>query len=336
MIKDKKLLSGILSGILIFLFYLLLYFSPIAFSMKLSFGFSFPVILLSLFILMKINFLSIINKILSFILLVIITSLIFFPVLPHLYTIRVGNREIHDTVNSFESEFQTPKKKLNKIMKWEKKNLDSLYKEIPITFGPPVIWHRSKDPSWIFFYKIANCEEQAILFTEMAEALENVERARVVNNPAEDHNWAEVLIENSWRQVDPTRVDFINPSNYEEERNVQVSFVYVFENGKITNVTKQYSDVGILVVKVTENGSPVENSEVIVKSKFLMNNSDGYDKPRSIVLNEKKTFLTDNGGICRFMLGGNEYKIVVKKNGEENEEYVTLKENRTIRVGLEL
>lgn len=337
MTRDKRILIGILA-FLIFLLYLVLYFSTMLLPLKLSIGFSFPLILSSGIILMRIDFLSNYKKGGIFVIFLVIVGLVFFPVLPYSYTQIVGDEEIHETVNDFNSDSKTSEGKLNKIMRWENDHLSDLYNELPITWNIPIIWYRSENPSWIFYYKIANCEEQAILFTEMAETLESVEKARVVHNPAEDHKWAEVLIKNSWRQVDPTRVEFLEPSNYEEERDVQVSFVFVYENGRIKNVTEQYSDIGNLIVEVTKNGSPLKNTKIFVKSKYLMNNSDSddYKKPRNIILYESKTFLTDENGKFQFTLGGNEYEIVAKKNGKRVTKSVTIRENRTTRVKLKM
>ncbi len=226
---------------------------------------------------------------------------------------------------------------MNKIADWLKLNVKWDTTQFRLF---PFYWRTENPlPTWVMSVRRGACEENAILFAELAcNAGVNT---RVVFNHGEDHVWNEVWINNSWKHFDATLSKenrFDNPGFYERSKaeggwEKQLSYVYsINENGTISDVTKRYTETGNLIVKVERNGTPIENAKVIIKSGFLME-----DRPRSY---KEPQFAvedyTDNNGSCSFNLGKNNYTIIAQVAGKRAEIEVTLLENSSKTVDLHL
>ncbi len=251
-------------------------------------------------------------------------SIIFTPLIPCAYTVLVGEREIQSTVDDLIADTTDPGVKIRRIMDWEVSNMINMYTaESNFISGLPVIWHRnSENPSWVFFYKRGNCGEYATLFVKMAE-IAGLE-ARKVYNYAEDHVWAEVGIGEEWMSVDSSVNMYINPENFENERGIQMSYVYTIEGGELVDITSRYTETGTLVIRATEDNVPVPGAEVTIKSKSLMGHSNRYPGARSIVPSGLTSFTTGTDGSFTLDLGNNDYDIVVEYGGETINNPVTI------------
>lgn len=226
---------------------------------------------------------------------------------------------------------------INKIADWLKSNIK--WETTSYQFFP--FYWRKVNPSanWVMSVKRGACEENAILFAELARnaAIEN----RVIYNPGEDHVWNEVWINGSWTHFDATLSEedrFDNPGFYERPRDdggwgKQLSYVYsVDPDGTIRNVTSRYTNTGILVVDVKRDGSPIENVNVIIQSRFLMETKpESYKQPLFAVEG-----YTGRNGRCSFNLGENNYTIIAQKGDKRAENNVTLLENTSTTVILHL
>jgi len=316
-ITHKKLF---LTVALLFLVYLFLYLVPGFYSLRFTVGLLFPVIFLC-------RFLKLDRGLSSSLIALGVTVLFFTPLLPWSYTVLVGEREIRETVDGRVSDISDPELKVREIMNWEKINMTNMYKKSRLFLGLPAIWFRDhENPSRIFFYKRGSCAEYVTLFVKMAEFAEI--ESRCVYNPAEDHWWAEVIIGSSRMPVDPSENKFINPATYENERGIQMSYVYVIENGKVVDVTNQYTETGRLIVRVVADNEPVAGAEITVKSRFLMEKYPHlYNYARRIVSRGRQRFLTDENGEHVFNLGGNNYTIIAEFGGYEVENNIALEEN---------
>lgn len=259
--------------------------------------------------------------------LMVILLVFFTPLIPATYVIFVGDAEIRSTVEEMVANISDSELRVRRIMDWEINNLTNMYgKESNFILDIPMIWERVDDPSWIFFYKRGNCGEYATLFVKMAE-FAGVQ-SRCVYNPAEDHRWAQVFIDNTWVPIDPSANTFINPENYENERDIPMSYVYVVENDKVVDITSQYTATGRLIVRVLDDNQPRVGAKITVESRLLMERLNNYDSPRSIVPEDKQMFITNENGEYVFNLGGNNYTVTAEFGAYKVENNITVEENR--------
>lgn len=306
-------------AVLLVLVYFLFFSVPGPYSLRFSFAILFPFVFLTLIVGRK-------SKILmATICTLVLVILLFTSIIPQSYTVLVGDSEIGNTVNELVRGLSSPEQKVKEIMRWEGLNITNMYTKSNLVLGLPIIWERDTDnPSWIFFYKRGSCGEYATLFVKMAE-LAGI-NSRKVFNPAEDHSWAEVYLNGSWVQVDPSNNEFINPADYEKERGFGMSYVYTIENGEVVELTSQYTGTAVLTVRVVKDNEPVQGVEITVKSRCLMEKYPSlYQKALPVVPRETKIFSTNENGVCIFNLGGNDYTIVAENYGVEKN--TTLQEN---------
>lgn len=324
----KKLFFTI---VLFFLVYLFLYLVPGLYSLRFTVGLFFPVI----FLCMSLKLKHILSSFLSvFLIVLVIIVLVFTPLIPLSYTVLVGDREIHETVDGLVSEISDPELKVREIMNWEINNMVGMYGDEP-DFGGfyfisefPFTWIRDQNnPSWIFFYTRGMCQEFAVLFVKMAEFAEIV--SRLVYNPAEDHEWVEVLIDDNWIHVDPSNNYYNQQGVYENGWGKQLSYVYTIDSeGEIIDITSRYTGTGRLIVRVVTDNEPVAGAEITVKSRFLMEKYPHmYNSARAIVPRKRQNFLTDENGEHVFNLGCNNYTIIAEFEGYEVEKNIALEEN---------
>ena len=226
---------------------------------------------------------------------------------------------------------------MNKIADWLKLNVE--WDTTQFRFFPFYWRIENPSPNWVMSVRHGACEENAILFAELARNAGI--KTRIVFNPSEDHVWNEVWINSSWKHFDATLSEenrFDNPGLYERSKaeggwEKQLSYVYSVDvNGTVSDVTRRYTDTGHLIVKVERDGTPIENIRVIVKSRFLMEDRpESYNEPRFAVEG-----YTGSNGSCSFNLGKNNYTIIAQMAGERAEIKVSLLENSSKIVDLHL
>lgn len=216
---------------------------------------------------------------------------------------------------------------------WESNNLK--YNTKSISFEPffPFLLLRTRmaDAKWTIFSRRGGCGEYATVCKELAETCGIP--ARLVRNQAEDHMWTEVQINGTWFHLDPLMPEemrFNNPQFYEGKRpegvvRKQISLVYCTEEDKIIDLTKNYTDTGIMTMRILKNGIPEEKVKIYIKSNYLMETRAGYKKPINCIKGE-----TDKNGSFTFELGGNNYTALIQKNllyGYNNKYVFKLQEN---------
>lgn len=259
------------------------------------------------------------------------------------YSTFFGQRDIANTTREIASNATDPVIVLNRIANWLNANIT--YDAHAVYSYPilPFLLFRKvpPDPAWTMTVRRGACEEEAVLFSEMARSA-GIE-ARTVYNPAEDHVWCEVLINGSWTPFDPGLPEderLNNPGFYERPEpngwGKELSYVYfIGPDGKENDITKTYTGTGRLIVKVEKDGQPVQDARVLVESRFLMEKYPSfYSQPQFCLENH-----TDNSGSCTFDLGGNNYTVVAELGtlfGHRNQINTSLKENSEMSVTLSL
>ena len=151
------------------------------------------------------------------------------------------------------------------------------------------------------------------------------------------------MINGSWIHFDPLLAPekrFNDTGFYERSKDEggwgkQISYVIFIDlDGRQHNITHRYTDTGKLIVRVEKDKRPVENTKVIIKSRFLMETNPKYNNP--LFCFDK---YTNESGLYTFDLGGNNYTVVAelgKVIGYRDEVNVTLKENDDASVTLYL
>jgi len=226
---------------------------------------------------------------------------------------------------------------INKIAEWLKSNVK--WDTTSYRFLPFYMRKVNPSASWVMSVKRGACEENAILFAELARnaAIESL----VIYNPGEDHVWNEVWINGSWRHFDATLSEgdrFDNLGFYERSRDdggwgKQLSYVYSVDSEEtIRNVTNRYTNTGVLVVDVKRDGLPIENVNVMVQSRFLMETKpESYKQPLFAAEG-----YTGRNGRCSFSLGENNYTVFAQRGDEKAETSISLLENTSTTIILNL
>lgn len=227
--------------------------------------------------------------------------------------------------------------KANKIADWLHSNVEWDNVKFRIV---PFYWRKeSPSPEWVMSVRRGACEENAVLFAELARS-SDVE-SRLVYNLGEDHVWNEIWVNGSWVHFDATlsKEDRLaNPGMYERSRDdggwgKRLSYVYAVDlNGTRNTVTEKYTDTGNLIINVKKDGVPVENASVTIRSMFLMDvDPDSYEKPLFAVEN-----YTAQAGNCSFHLGQNNYTVIAQVGDEKAEKIVALSEGTCLSISLNL
>lgn len=229
--------------------------------------------------------------------------------------------------------------KIVKILNWTKDNVDYTVDKLYF-LKYPFMNVRIEDPYWIFLTRFGGCGERALLSKFMIEKL-GIE-GRVVNNPGENHAWTEVLVNGTWTHAD-SAAKYNDPGAYERPQSdggwsKNISYVYwTDENGNRHDVTKTYTDVGLLVVRiVNQNDVPVQGARLIIKSHSLMNPPRNESSPMIAIIDSTNEF-----GTFKVELGGNDYTVIAEKdviplfafNGIEN---CTLYEHNICQIEVKL
>jgi len=179
-------------------------------------------------------------------------------------------------------------------------------------------------PTWVLFTRCGACEENALIFAEIAKHANLTVRS--IHSHGEDHNWDEVFIDGKWITVDvscPNGTCFdVDPFFYDRAWGNR-SYIYaIYPNGSKTDVTDRYTYTGNITVKISDD-SPFDEVTVVVKKSFFGSElTECHTKP---------------GGLCNFSIGGNIYSISAfagPLNFFADEEIVKNYENETHAVGL--
>ncbi len=185
------------------------------------------------------------------------------------------------------------------------------------------------NPLWVLKSRCGACEENAMLFMEMANAANLTVRS--IHNHGEDHNWDEVLIDRDWIVVDPVQVylsenitGFNISRRFYDENWSNISYVFaLYPNGTIDDITYRYTNLNNLTVLAFD-----ENQKLISNVSIQIFSNNRPDKKR---IDTGINCLTDPKGKCEIKLCGGNYTIYGQKkdnllhlNAETN---ITLLEN---------
>jgi hypothetical protein len=236
--------------------------------------------------------------------------------------------------------FENKETRIIKVLNWTRENIIHTAEWDLFFYYPFMNIRFDSNPYWIFFTRIGGCGEKAEISKFLIEKIGF--DSRRVSNPGENHGWAEVYLNDTWMHADSAKA-FNDPGVYERKRDEggwgkKISYVYwIDENGARQDVTKRYTDVGSLVIKVINNDNvPVEGLRVKVKSHSLMDPTFNYPSPLVALID-----ITNESGEFEIELGGNNYTIIAEKDvlpfiafiGKGN---CTLIENDTCQVEIRL
>ncbi len=218
---------------------------------------------------------------------------------------------LREIVQELTKNATTDLEKAQKIYEWfESGNLTNIYWNTVRFADPPIYIYEEPPhicirligheyPLWVLTSRCGACEEYALLYMEMAS--EAGLKVRSIHDHGENHNWDEVLINGKWIIVDPSRHKFNESlSYYERGRGLNVSYVFaLYPNGSTEDVTRRYTNVGTVHVKVIDaNGKNIRGATIEVIS-------NNY-KPNWRVILECRT---DETGECIFQIGGGNYTL---------------------------
>ncbi len=168
-----------------------------------------------------------------------------------------GDTEISKITTNISMLNISEKEKIKSILDWEMitKNFSDTYGTFDMrTIRTIAVRALGDNPQIISYYMSGNCQEQAVLFNEVANRVGM--NSRVVTTITEDHVWDEVKIDNQWIPVDPTiyytnvhnnmNVSWFNNTRaYENDLHwFKLSKVYVMDTGE--DITNKYNDMGTL------------------------------------------------------------------------------------------
>ena len=208
------------------------------------------------------------------------------------------------------------------IMAWEHEYFDNPYSHYDAnsTFqkfgfyrinGKTKLFVRGAPVSWIIHSKLANCEEYAKIFVILMNKAGF--ESRFIRVPGEDHIWAEYMHDGYRIAVDPSANYVIGKDKMEFEKRMNNKYSYIESidlQGNKKDISDEYIERGNVTILVFDNGQPVSNAKVIIKSPYLMDNKSGrYNQPRYVISNT-----TNNVGEVFFKLGYKKYMTEVRVN----------------------
>ena len=141
------------------------------------------------------------------------------------------------------------------------------------TFNFPLFdFFRSRKDFWKFLLiGVGACGEVATATANILEGLGF--EARKVSFPGEDHAFVEVRIDNRWMVLDPGYYySEILTREQRAERRIQdvgsVSYVVVCNGDSFVELTQQYVSTDTIVIRITRNGEPLSDVQVVLKHRF--------------------------------------------------------------------
>jgi len=206
----------------------------------------------------------------------IILLLLMICVIPFFWYLVEVKPHVDTEINSFNekiSQIKDPKLKIQKIADFTEDNYYQTYGKkanyslilLQIFDDPQKIRIRSPifslDPYLIAYFKTGACGESASLFNFYANKL-GIE-SRIVGTRAEDHQWNEVKINNSWIQVDPTiyYYYYIDPTTYPTYKDLWLDNTHAYSElqwyggystisafGTDEDLTAKYCNTSILTI----------------------------------------------------------------------------------------
>jgi hypothetical protein len=157
-----------------------------------------------------------------------------------------------------------PEEKIQKLSNWFNDNIQ--YAEKNDTIFNILRFSICGIPEEItFFLKRGRCSEWASLYLKLLN-YSNISGRIIIF--VEDHAFVEARINNTWIPVEPP-FGVMSFEYYKSTRNV--SKAYAKENYRFIDVTRNYSDTGILFVRVLDdNNKTVSRANICIFSKYLM------------------------------------------------------------------
>lgn len=240
--------------------------------------------------------------------------------IPYIFDFFYGEDIVNKTLNNVVGNLTDLDKIGLAIMEWESKYFYNPYSlwnpnstlqryRIYEVNGTYMWFVRDAPVSWIIFSRLANCGEYAKVFVYLMR--KKGINARLVHAPGEDHAWAEYYSDGYKIVVDPSTNKVIsNKRNFAKGKNWSyIESVDIFNISDKKDISNEYIDRGILIVKVFDNQNLVKGINVVVKSPYLMKiNPKRYKKPKIVLIKN-----TNKTGEAVFKLGEKEYMIEIKK-----------------------
>jgi hypothetical protein len=207
------------------------------------------------------------------------------------------------------------------VVLWESLNLRNIFNTSAFCYRPDTAQH----PLWSFISRCGACDEYSTLFSRMMGCL-GIE-SRMARDPAENHNWAEVLVGGEWLVVDPVaNLVGIDAGAYENELGSNISYVVGrYNNGTEVDLTLRYTNTGRLVISITDYDAAASYGIFI----SAIHGADERPTNAKCEIN--------SSGSCSVALGGNSYAVGAVKYGILplfDERRVELKEGETAIVSL--
>lgn len=116
--------------------------------------------------------------------------------------------------------------------------------------------------------------------SEMAHAtkaiFDNLDlESRIVSLPGEDHMFVEVKLNGTWLVVDPGyRLNLVTREERGSRRLEELgglSYVVAYTGQGLVELTHYYVTTDRIVIRVTENGEPIANANIVLKHTFMGN-----------------------------------------------------------------
>lgn len=247
-----------------------------------------------------------------------------------------NKQELKEIVNNLIAENTTDSEKTVQILNWfdrSANNMINIYGttalhrgNLKIYFEPPYICIRlngNKNPLWVLTSRCGACSEYSLLFREMATAANLTVRS--VHNLGEDHNWAEVLINDMWITVNPSAVHLLKNKtgfNVSISRPKNVSYVFTEDSfGNREDISKRYTNLSNISFIVTDTEEKLLED---IKISVLSNNL----QPE---VSTGVACITAVKGTCNITIGGGNYTILAtdkKMRILYNKTSITIKEHK--------
>jgi hypothetical protein len=292
------------------------------------------------------------KRLISIVGIIILIYLIPYGILSYHYFLEI-KPTVDIEINSFEknlSKIEDPLLKIKEIANYSADNYYQTYgNETNPYFNIAILWGLQifgdvknprikslflfhNDPYFIIFYKTGACMESATIFNFIAN--KSGFESRTVGTKAEDHQWNEIKIENTWVHVDPT----IYYHYYHDPRNNSEFQDLWFDNPDAYNKLGWYGGYSrVFIINTNE-----DLTEKYCNTSILTIYCQNCDQIR-IKADLGKTHSIDqklNNSPTTFILGSKNYSVTVEKDiipfllVKENNSNIDLIRNKNLSITL--
>jgi hypothetical protein len=169
-------------------------------------------------------------------------------------------------------------------------------------FKLPLFFRSSHDFWKYLLVGVGACGEAASTTTTLLNNLGF--EARIISLPAEDHSFVEVKIDGDWKVLDPGYYpsEILTREERAKRRIAEfgaISYVVAYVNSSFEELTQYYVPTDIVIIRVTQEGEPVDNAQIYLSHRFM---SRTWRLPDSNL-----AFNTDANGTVKLHLGAPTY-----------------------------